>query len=130
MTGFKRYFFLILTLFAFACQRRAELRTIPVNDFFKSQDKIGYRLSPDGKNLSYLRLQGEDRNIYIEDIATGEGKNITRLKGKNIGFYFWVSNDELVYYKDIDAGSSQSDMYIVDKEGNNERQLISNEKIS
>lgn len=128
MTGFKRFFFLILALFTFACQRRAELRTIPVNDFFKSQDKIGYRLSPDGKNLSYLRLQGEDRNIYIEDIATGKGKNITRLKGKNIGFYFWVSNDELIYYKDIDAGSSQSDMYIVDKEGKNERQLISNEK--
>lgn len=128
MSKLKRQFFLVLVIFAFACQRGKELRTIPVNDFFKSQTKVGYQLSPDGKYLSYLKLQGDDRNIFIEDIETGEGKHITKLKGKNIGFYFWVSDDELIYYKETDAGSNHSDMYIVDKDGKQERQLFSNEK--
>jgi dipeptidyl aminopeptidase/acylaminoacyl peptidase len=128
MIGFKRYFFFVLVALTIACQQQKEARIIPVDDFFKSQGKVGYRLSPDGKNLSYLKLQGADRNIYIEDIETGKGKTVTQLKGKNIGFYFWVSNNELIYYKEIDAGTNQSDMYIIDKEGNNERQLIRNEK--
>lgn len=128
MTGFKRYFFLVLIFLAAACQQKEVLRTIPVDDFFKSQDKIGYRLSPDGKSLSYLKLQGQDQNIYIENLETGAGQNITRLKDKNIVFYFWVSNNELIYYKEVDATSRKSDVFIVDKEGKNERQLVNSEK--
>jgi len=128
MIGFKKYFFLILVVFAFACQRQKEARIIPVEDFFKSQSRVGYRLSPDGKNLSYLKLEGKNRNIYVEDIETGKGKSITHLEGMNIVFYFWVSNNELIYYKEIDAATNQSDIFIVDKEGKNERALVSNEK--
>nr|WP_121269586.1 prolyl oligopeptidase family serine peptidase [Pedobacter schmidteae] len=128
MIGIKRYFFLVLIVVASACQQQKETRTIPVEDFFKSQNKVSYRLSPDGKKLSYLKLQGADRNIYIEDVETGEGKSITHFKGMNIIFYFWVSSNELVYYKEVDAGNNQSDMYIIDKDGKNERQLVNNEK--
>lgn len=128
MIGFKRYFFLVLIVLASACQQQKEARIITVDDFFKSQNRVGYRLSPDGKKLSYLKLEGANRNIYIEDIETGKGKSITHFKGMNIMFYSWVSNNELVYYKEIEAGNNQSDMYIIDKEGKNERQLVSNDK--
>lgn len=128
MIGFKRYFFLVLIFLAAACQQQKDTRIVPVDDFFKSQNKVAYRLSPDGKKLSYLKLEGADRNIYVEDIETGKGKSITRLKGMNIVFYFWVSSNELIYYKEIDAKTNQSDMYIIDKDGENERQLISNDK--
>lgn len=128
MIRFKKYFFLVLVLFSFACQQQKESRIIPVDDFFKSQNRVGYRLSPDGKKLSYLKSEGPNRNIYIEDIESGKGKMITNFKGINIVFYFWVSSNELVYYKEVDAGTNQSDMYIIDKEGKNERQLVSNEK--
>jgi dipeptidyl aminopeptidase/acylaminoacyl peptidase len=128
MIGLKKYFFLVLLVLAVACQQKEVLRVIPIDDFFKSQDKIAYRLSPDGKSLSYLKLQGKDQNIYIEDIETGEGKNITMLNDKKIVFYFWVSDHELIYYKEIDAASRQSDVYIIDKDGKNERQLVNNEK--
>ncbi|WP_316817083.1 S9 family peptidase [Pedobacter nyackensis] len=128
MIGLKKYFFLVLVLFSFACQQHKETRIIPVDDFFKSQNRVGYRLSPDGKKLSYLKSEGASRNIYIEDIESGKGKSITHFKGINIVFYFWVSSNELIYYKEVDAGTNQSDMYIIDKEGKNERQLVRNEK--
>jgi len=128
MIRLKKYIFLVLVTLTFACQRQKEAVFVPVNDFFKSQSKVAYRLSPDGKKLSYLKLQGADRNIFVEDIETGNGKSVTHFKGMNIHFYFWVSDNELIYYKEVEAGSNQSDMYIIDKDGKNERQLIHNEK--
>lgn len=129
MIVYKRYFFLFLITLAFACQQKpGSLRVIPVDDFFKSQERMTYRVSPDGLNLSYLKLEGQGLNLYIEDIATGKVKKVTRLEDKNIVFYFWVSNNELIYYKEIDAANRRSDIFIIDKEGTNERQLSKNEK--
>ena len=129
MSVYKRYLFLFFMFLFVACQQRQSgNRIIPVDDFFKSQDRMTYRVSPDGLNLSYLKLEGKNLNLYIEDIATGKEKQFTRLEDRSILFYFWVSNNELIYYKDIDAAKRRSDIFIVDKEGNNERRLSQNGK--
>jgi dipeptidyl aminopeptidase/acylaminoacyl peptidase len=128
MTGSRGFLLFFLLCFNFACRQQDEVRTLPVDAFFKSQDKIAYRISPDGKNLSYLKLEGKNQNLYIENIATGQNKRITMLRDKNITFYFWVSKNELIYYKEFDAGQQRSDLFIIDKDGTNERQLTNNEK--
>ncbi|HMI05512.1 MAG TPA: prolyl oligopeptidase family serine peptidase [Pedobacter sp.] len=128
MTGSRAFLLFFLLCFAFACRQQDKVRTLPVDAFFKSQDKIAYRISPDGKNLSYLKLEGKNQNLYIENIATGQDKRITTLKDKNISFYFWASKNELIYYKEFDAGKQRSDLFIIDKDGTNERQLTNNEK--
>jgi dipeptidyl aminopeptidase/acylaminoacyl peptidase len=128
MTGSRGFLLFFLVCFTFACRQQDEVRTLPVDAFFKSQDKIAYRISPDGKNLSYLKLEGKNQNLYIENIATGQNKRITTLKDKNITFYFWVSKNELIYYKEFDAGQQRSDLFIIDKDGTNDRQLTNNEK--
>ncbi|WGQ08161.1 prolyl oligopeptidase family serine peptidase [Pedobacter gandavensis] len=129
MMRYKRYFFLFLISLAFACQpKEGGERTIPLDDFFKSQERMTYRVSPDGQNLSYLKMEGKSLNLYIEDIASGKVRKITRLEDKNIIFYFWLSNNELIYYKEVDAAKRRSDIFIINKEGANERQLSSNEK--
>ena len=76
---------------------------MPIQDFFKSQDKVGYSISPDGKYLSYLKLEGKNQNLYIEEITTGKNRKITHFKEKNISFYFWVSDNDLLYYKENEA---------------------------
>lgn len=126
MRCINRYFFLVLISFFFACAQEQEVRTIPVNDFFKSQDKIIYRISPDGKNLSYLKLQGKKQNIFIEDISTGKERQVTTLNERNISFYAWVSDDELIYYKERAGAKHYSDIFIVNKAGTNERKLSEN----
>jgi dipeptidyl aminopeptidase/acylaminoacyl peptidase len=128
MTGSRGFLLFFLLCFAFACKQQDKVRTLPVDAFFKSQDKIAYRISPDGQNLSYLKLEGKNQNLYIENIETGKDKRITKLKDKNIAFYFWVSKNELVYYKEFDPGKQRSDLFIIDKDGSNERQLTNNEK--
>lgn len=128
MTAYKKYLFLFLLSFVFACSQKQEVRIMPIDDFFKSQDKAAYRISPDGKNLSYLRKEGKNQNLYVELIETGKGKRITELKEKNIIFYFWVSDTELVYYKETDPVHKLADIFIINKDGEHERQLTNNEK--
>jgi dipeptidyl aminopeptidase/acylaminoacyl peptidase len=121
-------FFLFLTTL-FSCEQSEKVPVIPVNDFFKSQDKAYYRLSPDGKYISYLKLQNKKQNLFVEEIATGKLTQLTRLIEKNITFYCWVSNQELIYYKEKSGAIDQADLYIATKDGQREKKLNANEKI-
>lgn len=118
----------MLLAFFFACKSGNKVAIIPVNDFFKSQDKASYRISPDGKSLSYLKLQDKKQNLFVEDIATGNLVQLTKLQEKNISFHSWVSDNELIYYKEKEGVRFQSDIFIINKEGKDERQLSTNAK--
>ncbi|RZL30017.1 MAG: S9 family peptidase, partial [Pedobacter sp.] len=128
MTVKKIYLWLVLLAFFFACNSSDKVAIIPVNDFFKSQDKASYRISPDGKSLSYLKLQDKKQNLFVEDIATGKLIQLTKLQEKNISFHSWVSDNELIYYKEKEGVRFQSDIFIINKEGKDERQLSTNAK--
>lgn len=124
----KKYIWILLVMLSFSCKEEDSAGIIPVNDFFKSQDKATYRLSPDGKSLSYLKLHDKKQNLFIEDIASGKITQLTALREKNISFYSWVSNDELIYYKENDGEQYQADLFIINKAGDHERQLTTNKK--
>ncbi|RZK43512.1 MAG: S9 family peptidase [Pedobacter sp.] len=128
MTIAKKYILLMLVAFSFACKQEQRVNVIPVNNFFKSQDKATYRISPDGKSLSFLKLQDKKQNLFVEDLSTGKSTQLTKLIEKNISFYSWVSDNELIYYKEKEGVKHQADLFIIDKEGKNERQLNANEK--
>jgi dipeptidyl aminopeptidase/acylaminoacyl peptidase len=125
----KRLYFilgLIAVSIAVGCQRKGNL--IPVADFFKSQDVSFYSISPDGKSLSYLKLEGKKQNLFVENLATGKAVQVTQLNEKNINYYFWVSNNELVYYKERAGAERISDLFIMNKNGGTERRLSDNGK--
>ncbi len=128
MTIAKRYIWLLLITLLFACRQETTVEVIPVNNFFKSQDKASYRISPDGKSLSYLKLQDKKQNLFVENLESGKSTQLTKLMEKNISFYSWVSDNELIYYKEKEGARHQSDLFIINKEGKNERQLSVNEK--
>ena len=115
---------LVIALF-FSCKGKE--KEIPLADFFKSQEKSGFSLSPDGKSLSYFKVEDRRQNIIVEDIATGQTRQITNQEDKNLNNYYWVSNEQLVYYKKSHDGRSTS-LFIIDKEGKQERQLNHNDK--
>jgi dipeptidyl aminopeptidase/acylaminoacyl peptidase len=119
--------FMLFVLFA-ACRPQPQGRVIPVGDFFKSQESGYYGISPDGKMLSYLKSDGKKKNLFIEDLASGEALQVTQLNENNINYYFWVSNEELVYYKEKAGPERLSDMFIIGKSGGKERKLSDNGK--
>ncbi len=120
------YLCLLFPLF-FACKQQSA-KIIPVNDFFKSQERVAFAISPDGKNLSYLKLIGKKQELIIENLADGKTTQITHLDEHVIGYYSWVSNNELIYYKDSQDKNRQSSVFIVGRGGGKERQLNENDK--
>jgi hypothetical protein len=112
-----KIFLLLLMLVLFSCKQEIKAPLIPVNDFFKLQDKATYRISPDGTCISYLKLQAKKQNLFVENLTTGKVTQLTNLKEKNIVFYSWVSDNELIYYKEKAGDKYQSDLFIIDKEG-------------
>lgn len=126
----KGYLLFVLIAFFGACQQKKALRVIPVSDFFKSQEKGFYGISPDGKSLSYLKVQDNKQNLVVEDIASGKSAQITQLNEKNINYYFWVSDDELIYYKEKGGAERLSDIFIINKNGTDQRRLSNNGKSS
>jgi len=128
MTFVKRHILLLIVACLFACTQENKVTIIPVNDFFKSQDRATYRISPNGKYISYLKLQDKRQNLFVEEIETGKVAQLTHLHEKNISFYAWVSDDELIYYKEKEGRGFQADLFIINKTGKDERQLSTNEK--
>lgn len=107
----------------FACKNNPTVKEIPVNDFFKTQDRTIYRLSPDGKNLSYLQLEGKKQVLVVENLSSGNITSVTKQDDGNILFYTWVSNDNLICYKENDLNRSNPDLYLVDRLAASEKLL-------
>jgi len=124
----KRIFLFVIVALTWACKGASNTEDIPIDDFFKTQDKAYYRISPDGKSLSYLKLQDKKLDLFVEDIASGNSVQITHLKEKSISFYFWTSNNELIYYTEDESKERRSDIFVINKNGTKQVQLSSNEK--
>ncbi|MGY3054601.1 dipeptidyl aminopeptidase/acylaminoacyl peptidase [Pedobacter sp. UYEF25] len=108
---------IILSALLFCCKNKETANTIPVDDFFKSRDKAYYRVSPDGKTLAYLQLQNKKSALFVENLATGQKKQLTNLTDKDISFYFWTSSNELIFYAEENGKDRKSNLFLVNRNG-------------
>ncbi len=83
-------------------------RNIPVADFFTSVEKSNFKISPDGRYVSYLEVsENRQRKIFLidtqSDNPTGE---LASGDIHDVGSYYWVAEDELIYTERIPADDS------------------------
>ncbi|WP_238533570.1 TolB-like translocation protein [Pedobacter agri] len=78
----RRIILFVLVASIWGCKSSRNEQTIPVDDFFKTFDKAYYHISPDGKSLSYLKLQDRKLDLFVEDLATGNSVQLTHLTEK------------------------------------------------
>jgi dipeptidyl aminopeptidase/acylaminoacyl peptidase len=124
MQKLTRYFWVLSLLILSSCTQEKKIDLIPVENFFKNPEKTAFLISPDGKYISYLKSVNNRLNIFVESI---DGKNITQLtadKVRNIAYYFWASNNEILYLKNYEADEDQV-LQAVQRDGKNTRNLIS-----
>lgn len=87
---------------------------IPVINFFKTPEKVAYRISPDGKYISYLRPYKDKQNLFIQSLADGKEQMATSFTDYPVrGDYFWTYNNEIAFFKD-NIGLDQIEMYALD----------------
>jgi len=123
----KSFCWLILFVLLGGCNQGELAKQIPLEDFFIEPVKTSFLISPDGEYISYLQPYKNRLNIFIQSI---DGKSVTRISGetdRNISYYFWANNNELLYLKDRTGNNRVHSLYAVNRDGKNTRELLSEE---
>nr|WP_294947338.1 prolyl oligopeptidase family serine peptidase [uncultured Mucilaginibacter sp.] len=102
MPGRLRILFVVFFALLCACKHN-EVRKIPVSDFFKTPEKTFFKISPDGKFVSYLKPYKDKQNIYIKSLQTGAEQMATAYTDYSVRDYSWTFNNQIVFTQDIIA---------------------------
>jgi hypothetical protein len=90
---------------------------IPMRDFFRHPDRAYYRISGDGKTLSFMQPWERRMNIYVQPVGSNaEPLRLTAEKDRDIPDYFWKGADRIVYTKDF-GGDENDHVVVVDRRG-------------
>lgn len=94
----------------------------PVEDFFQNPQRSDYKVSPDGKYLSWMAPYQDRMNVYVRFLETGEETRITSRTDRDIPGYFWADAQRLIYVQD-DGGDENYHVYAIRRDGTGERDL-------
>ena len=99
-----RIFFTLYLITAISACNKHGNGEIPIIDFFKTPEKSAFRISPDGKYISYLKPFKDKQNLFIQSLADGREIMATSVTDYSVrGDYFWTYNDQVVFSQDIIA---------------------------
>ena len=107
------------------------IKTIPLEDFFRNPEKSNFQLSPDGKHISYMKPweDGNRRmNVYIKPINSEKEIRVTEASNRSLYGYFWLNNNRIAYIQDK-GGDENIHIYAVDIDGGNNIDLTPFENI-
>ncbi|WCT12929.1 alpha/beta hydrolase family protein [Mucilaginibacter jinjuensis] len=74
-----------------------------MRDFFKTPEETYFKLSPDGKYISYLKPYKERQNLFIKTLADGKEVMATSFTDYGVRDYSWTYNNQIVISQDVIA---------------------------
>ena len=90
---------------------------IPLRDFFLSVDsKFGYRVSPDGKKLSWIESRNWQLKIYYKTIGTDDTRIINDQSRNSTNSSHWLQDNRHMIYAGDKGGNENFHIYMVDTE--------------
>jgi dipeptidyl aminopeptidase/acylaminoacyl peptidase len=120
------FIFIIINLSA--CNKNTAPR-IPIIEFFKSPEKSDFKISPDGKYVSYLKPYKDKLNLFIKSLGDGSERMATSFTDNSVrGDYVWTYNNKIAFFQDYIARDEYK-MYILDVPMLKVNKLISQEKV-
>src|SRR3954463_13026296 len=106
--------FLFIVFITVICSCKKHVKQIPIVDFFKTPEKIFFKISPDGKYVSYLKPYKDKQNLFIQSLADGKERMATAFDDYSIrSDYFWTYNDQLVFSQEL-IDLDRYKMYAID----------------
>ena len=96
---------------------------IPRNVLFGNPERLGPRISPDGRRLAYIAPHEGVLNVFVGPVDGGPFEVVTDDRDRGIRFFDWAhDNRHLVYVQDH-GGDENWRVYSVDLEGGEVRDL-------
>jgi len=121
-----RLFFVIIALSA--CRQHSS-NQIPTVYFFKAPEKSDFKISPDGRYVSYLKPYKDKLNLFVKSMADGSERMATSFTDYSVrGDYFWTYNNEIVFFQDIIA-LDEYRLFTLDVSTLGVRNILSQEKV-
>jgi len=94
-----------------------------VEDYFARPKASQFKISPDGKYLSYKEKDKDSKNhVYVKDLATGKATKALVEKEDLIRSYGWLNKKRLFYTQDK-SGNENLHLYAADIDGENLKDL-------
>jgi hypothetical protein len=91
----------------------------PLRDFFRSPDRSGFQVSPDGNSISLMQPYQGRMNIFVRPRAGGEAIRIISETERDVwAGYFWKGSGLIVFRKDF-KGDENVHVLVVDADGKN-----------
>jgi len=108
----KVLFFVVTLATLFSCGGDNQ-RLIPISDFFKNAEKSVFRISPDGKYVSYLQPYKGKQNIFVKSLVDGKDRMATSFTDYSVRDYSWTYNGQIVFSQDV-ISMDEFKMYVLD----------------
>lgn len=120
--------FLLFTLTLMVQSNQDEVPLIPMEDFFRNPEKIGFSLSPNGEYWTFLQPWENRLNIHVQKIGEEKVIRITDATERDIAGCLWANDNRIVYAQD-EAGDENYKVYAVDIDGSNRQTLTPFEEV-
>jgi len=106
-----------------SCRYFEQDKKVPLSAFFKNAEKSNFHISPNGEYISFLQPHKGVQNLYVTSINSKEAVRITTETDRNIVNYFWVDNEELIFWKERTMGEKLG-IYAVNRKSLSVRNLL------
>lgn len=80
-----------------SCQQQKEAEKLDVSAFFQHLDKSEFRISPDGRYLSFLQHLPQKRNLQIRSLRDNKAFDLKNNDLLDVCDYLWGTDGSIVY---------------------------------
>lgn len=80
--------------------QKAQVRRIPVEDFFRNPQSARFSVSPDGRLLAFLKPVNGRLNIFVRPVAGGDETQLTHATDRDIVHFLFKGNGRILYLQD------------------------------
>ena len=101
---------------------------IPISDFFKSAGKSNFKISPDGKYLSYVKPNKEKQSLFIESLTDGKEQLVSSLNNYSIRDYSWTFDNQIIFFSQ-DPFVDKHSMFVFDVANSKLKNLLTENKV-
>lgn len=122
-----KLFLFVFILGALCSCNQDKVRHIPISNFFKNAEESFFKISPDGKYVSYLKPYKSKQNLFIKTLADGKEIMATSFSDYSVRDYSWTYNNQIVLIQDI-ISLDEYKMFALDVATLKTREILALEK--